>query len=112
MKSNFPALNAFTRLELLFVIIILAVFAYMLFPAINAALRFGEGHSQAFANLQGISSACDCYIQDYGKFPDIPTARRSTCGDDYLSFGDTAAGNCAVHNDALFNILRAIPEGV
>ena len=104
--------KAFTLIELLTVIAIIAVLMGLLFPAISAAKEQAR-RADAGVALRNIVSACKSYQTDYGKFPPVPAALKgdvNTSG--YYAFGDVNEGKCGTGNDALFDILRSINRGV
>ena len=106
-----PHAGAFTLIELLTVIAIIAILMGLLFPALSAAKE--QARRTAAGNaVRNIVNACKSYQTDYGKFPPVPTAlvgNVNTGG--YYAYGDTTTGGCKVTNDQLFDILRAIPNG-
>jgi prepilin-type N-terminal cleavage/methylation domain-containing protein len=103
---------AFTLIELLTVIAIIAVLMGLLFPAIAAAKEQAR-RADAKASLKDIINACQHYRTEYGKFPPVPAALVGTVNTSgYYAFGDKNEGKCASNNDSLFNILRSINTGV
>jgi len=107
-----PQDAAFTLIELLTVIAIIAILMGLLFPALTAAKNQARKAS-ASAAVRGIVSACKSYQTDYGKFPPEPAALvGSVNSSGYYSYGDTTTGGCAVTNDNLFDVLRSINRGV
>ena len=96
--------SAFTLIELLTVIGIIAILMGLLFPALAAAKEQARRASAGTA-VRAIISACKSYQTDYGKFPPV-TGALSGDSSSY-SYGDKAA-QCAVTNDQLFDILRSI----
>ncbi len=104
--------EAFTLIELLTVIAIIAVLMGLLFPAIAAAKEQAR-KADAKAALKDIINACQHYRTDYGKFPPVAGALVGTVDTSgYYAFGDTSEGKCKLSNDSLFNILRSINSGV
>jgi prepilin-type N-terminal cleavage/methylation domain-containing protein len=97
---------AFTLVELLTVIAIIAILMGLLFPAIGIVKEQAR-KSEAKTACAGIVAAVKAYNTEYGKYPvlDNPTAKD-------LWFGDTTAG-AAKDNADLFNVLRAkvVPAG-
>jgi len=101
---------AFTLIELLTVIAIIAILMGLLFPALSGAKEQAR-RGDAKTALSNIITACKSYQTDYGKFPPVSqalTGSVSTSG--YYSFGDTGDGKCKVPNVWLFNILRSISD--
>ncbi len=97
---------AFTLIELLTVIAIIAILMGLLFPAISGAKEQAR-RADAKADLGMIITACQSYRGDYGKFPPVSAALSNSA----YSFGDTSEGKCKVTNDNLFDILRSIDRG-
>jgi prepilin-type N-terminal cleavage/methylation domain-containing protein len=107
-----PPAAAFTLIELLTVIAIIAILMGLLFPALSGAKEQARRASASTA-ARNIVNAAKGYYNEYGKFPPVPGAldgNINTSG--YYSYGDTTAGGCKVTNDNLFDILRAINRGV
>src|ERR1039457_896052 len=70
--------NAFTLIELLTVIAIIAVLIGLLFPAIKMALLKAE-ITKTQAGISGLSTAFRAYYTEYGKWPAIePDPTKST----------------------------------
>lgn len=112
-RRSLPKLQAaaFTLIELLTVIAIIAVLMGLLFPALSGAKEQAR-RADAGTAVRNIVSACKSFYNDYGKFPPASGALDgdvNTSG--AYSFGDTAAGKCKVENSTLFDILRAISRG-
>jgi prepilin-type N-terminal cleavage/methylation domain-containing protein len=106
-----PARSAFTLIELLTVIAIIAVLMGLLFPALSGA-KDQARRADAGTTVRNIVNSSKSYYNDYGKFPPVNSALDgdlTTNG--WYSYGDPN-GKCKVTNDVLFNILRAIPSGV
>lgn len=74
--------KAFTLVELLVVIAVIAILAGLLFPALWAA-RASARRSVCIANLRQLGIACGLYAQDYGEFP----LRLSACNASYVRNG-------------------------
>ncbi len=98
---------AFTLVELLTVIAIIAILMGLLFPGFFIA-RERTVNSEARAACMNIVSAVKAYQTDYGKYPSVLATTPTTPAD--VIVGDTAGG-AAAGNENLFNILRAIPTG-
>jgi prepilin-type N-terminal cleavage/methylation domain-containing protein len=106
-----PQKAAFTLIELLTVIAIIAVLMGLLFPALSGAKEQAR-RADAGTAVRNIVSACKSYYNDYGKFPPVSGALEGDVNKNgYYSFGDTSAGKCKVENSSLFDILRAISRG-
>ncbi|MEO6787405.1 MAG: type II secretion system protein [Chthoniobacteraceae bacterium] len=107
-----PQAAAFTLIELLTVIAIIAILMGLLFPALSGAKEQAR-RADAGVALRNIVAACKSYQTDYGKFPPVSAA---LVGDvntgGYYAYGDTGEGKCAKTNDNLFDILRSIGRGV
>jgi prepilin-type N-terminal cleavage/methylation domain-containing protein len=104
--------SAFTLIELLTVIGIIAVLMTLLFPAVNA-VKENARRMDAKNTCVQIVTAVKQYYQEYGKFPPVvedaaanptaPNAQRDTVvGDDAMS--------APVPNNTLFHTLRAIAK--
>ena len=106
-----PQSAAFTLIELLTVIAIIAILMGLLFPVLGAAKNQARRQAAAVA-IRSIVSACKSYQTDYGKFPPVTTALVGTANTSgYYAFGDTTTGGCKIENNELFFILRAISQG-
>jgi prepilin-type N-terminal cleavage/methylation domain-containing protein len=105
---------AFTLIELITVIAIIAILMALLFPAMSGA-REGARRGKAGTVVRNIVNSCKSYSTDYGKYPPVEEARDGGSGgansDSTLSFGDQAAGACKANNNELFDVLRAIGRG-
>src|SRR5947209_14700395 len=88
-------LAAFTLIELLTVITIIAILMGLLFPAINIA-KDQANKARARADVTGIAAAVKAYYTEYGKYP---VGASAAPGD--VTFGDTPAAT----NQQLFDIL-------
>ena len=106
-----PHAAAFTLIELLTVIAIIAILMGLLFPVLSSAKNQARRQAAAVA-IRNIVSASKSYQTDYGKFPPVPAARvgdEKTSG--YYSYGDKDNGGCQATNEQLFDILRSINRG-
>jgi prepilin-type N-terminal cleavage/methylation domain-containing protein len=106
-------LNAFTLIELLTVIAIIAILMALLFPAIQS-MRDSANKAQAKKDEMNIVAAVKAYNGEYGNFPNvIPNPASVVSGD--IIVGDMVAGNGLSpapisDNNGLFNILRNIAD--
>lgn len=101
--------TAFTLVELLTVIAIIAILMGLLFPAIAAVKENGR-KTQAKNDVMQIVTAVKAYNTEYGKYPSL-TEEPPKPGDPDISVGDPAA-KMKEKNNTLFNTLRSIPEGL
>lgn len=99
---------AFTLVELLTVIAIIAILMGLLFPAISSAKESAR-KAQAKNDVMGIVTAVKQYNTEYGKYPVVADATASP-SDKEAAVGSSLDGG--ISNNALFNTLRAIPEGI
>ena len=97
MRFPHPSRSAFTLVELLTVIAIIAVLMGILFPTINSAIESAKKTQAKNDELQ-IVNAVKGYYTEYGKYP---VATPPASGD--FTY-DSQNGNS---NDKLFNELRA-----
>ena len=109
---------AFTLIELITVIAIIAILMALLFPAMSGA-RDSARRSKASTVVRSIVNASKNYSNDYGKYPPIAAALVATSGgggtgasradsNSYYSYGDKDKAKCKVNNSDLFDVLRAI----
>lgn len=106
-----PHAAAFTLIELLTVIAIIAILMGLLFPVLSSAKNQARRQAAAVA-VRNIVSACKSYQNDYGKFPPVQAALVGTADTSgFYSFGDKGSAACQVTNDELFNVLRSIAAG-
>ena len=98
---------AFTLVELLTVIAIIAILMALLFPAIGAAKEAAR-RAQAQTDCQGIVAAVKSYFTEYGRYPDITVAANATppVGDTLV--GDDAMGLTGTPNNLVFYTLRSM----
>lgn len=101
--------SAFTLIELLTVIAIIAILMGLLFPAIGT-IKEQARKTQAKNDVANIVAAVKQYYTEYGKYPPVQAADAATAGTDTI-VGEPDAGAVA-DNNALFNTLRSIPEGL
>lgn len=99
---------AFTLVELLTVIAIIAILMGLLFPAIGV-IKEQARKVQAKTDVGNIVAAVKQYYTEYGKYPVLSAAGGAGAGDE--SVGDPEQGATGENNN-LFNTLRAIPEGL
>ena len=106
-----PQAAAFTLIELLTVIAIIAILMGLLFPALSGAKEQAR-RGDAKVALGNVITACKSYQTDYGKFPPVAGALvGDVSSSGYYAFGDTTAGGCKLANNELFDILRSISRG-
>ncbi len=98
---------AFTLVELLTVIAIIAILMALLFPVLSIMMDRAR-RAQATADCLAVVTAAKAFQTDYGKYPN-PFATVPATPVDAIA-GDPAGGATAGSDD-LFNILRAIPAG-
>jgi prepilin-type N-terminal cleavage/methylation domain-containing protein len=100
--------SAFTLIELLTVIAIIAILMGLLFPAIGT-IKESARKTQAKNDVTNIVAAVKQYYTEYGKFPPVQEGAAATETD--TAVGEEEAGVVA-DNSALFNTLRSIPQGL
>lgn len=100
---------AFTLIELLTVIAIIAILMALLFPAIMSAKEAAR-RAQALNDVQQIVAAVKSYNTEYGRYPDIATAAAPAGGGvpADVMVGDSTLPNVAGNNNLLFYTLRSI----
>jgi prepilin-type N-terminal cleavage/methylation domain-containing protein len=104
--------RAFTLIELLTVIAIIAILMGLLFPAIGL-VKEQANKARAKSDVSNIVTAVRTYNVEYGKYPSVAeSGKKAEAGavEDVIC-GDPATG-AETSNSALFNTLRAIPEGL
>lgn len=94
---------AFTLVELLTVIAIIAILMAMLFPAYSG-IKDHARNKKAEGDIRMIAQAVAQFQVDYGQYPRLTS---SLIGATDESCGDPVA-SAPLHNAVLFNILRAI----
>ncbi|MCE9610227.1 MAG: type II secretion system GspH family protein [Chthoniobacter sp.] len=101
--------NAFTLVELLTVIAIIAILMGLLFPALNNA-KDQARKTEARSACMGILAAVKAYNTEYNKYPYPLTGTAPATAADVIA-GDTTVGGAAGGNENLFNTLRAKSAG-
>jgi len=99
---------AFTLVELLTVIAIIAILMGLLFPAIGV-IKEQARKVQAKNDVTNIVAAVKQYYTEYGKYPTLEAAAATVETDAFA--GDTESG-AKIHNNALFDTLRSISRGL
>jgi prepilin-type N-terminal cleavage/methylation domain-containing protein len=109
-----PAVAAFTLIELLTVIVIIAILMGLLFPAVNAVKEAGR-KADAKNSCTGIVAAVKQYYTEYGKYPPIKVEDSGGGGQQSDSqdivIGDPDCPKVKGDNKLLFNTLRALSLG-
>ena len=100
---------AFTLVELLTVIAIIAILMGLLFPAINS-VKDQARKAEAKTACLNIVSALKAYNTEYGKYPYPSSGTPPTTAADVI-VGDNTVGGAAAGNENLFNILRSKNAG-
>lgn len=113
---------AFTLVELLTVIAIIAILMGLLFPAIINA-KTAASRADAGTMVRNIVNASKAYYNDYGKYPPIAKALVESTGsgsggkneatESYYAYGDVelSEGKAKVNTNEIFDVLRAISRG-
>ncbi|HEX8294791.1 MAG TPA: type II secretion system protein, partial [Chthoniobacteraceae bacterium] len=107
MKSSSSSprrLSAFTLIELLTVIAIIAVLMGLLFPALGI-VKESARKVQAKTDVTNIVASVKQYYTEYGRYPPVQSSTGASEGD--VVVGDPVISPAA-DNNALFNTLRAI----
>ncbi len=110
MKKRLPqrTVRAFTLLELLTVIAIIAILMALLIPGSEAA-REQMRRTEARTAMQQIVAATNAYATEYGKLPTVAVDKSSPETDTIV--GDTTLVPSVIYNNnTIFNTLRAIPN--
>jgi prepilin-type N-terminal cleavage/methylation domain-containing protein len=109
MNSRPQALLAFTLIELLTVITIIAILMGLLFPAMGIVKEQAR-RAEAKVAVGQIAAAIKQYHTEYGKYPVLDyTAADATPSD--VKLGDGTLPGVEDNNDDLFMTLRSKPQG-
>ncbi|MEA3212794.1 MAG: ral secretion pathway protein [Chthoniobacter sp.] len=100
--------SAFTLVELLTVIAIIAILMGLLFPVVSIVKDMMR-KAQAKNDVMQIVSATKQFQTDYGKYPSVEETPGTGAAD--ILVGDASAG-ATINNSALFNTLRSLAEGL
>ena len=105
------ASSAFTLIELLTVIAIIAVLMGLLFPALGA-IRESARRTQAQNDTRQIVAAVKHYFTEYGKYPMLEAAKEKKNEEEETEdkFVGDPVSEAEIMNSALFNTLRAIND--
>ncbi|MEA3211036.1 MAG: ral secretion pathway protein [Chthoniobacter sp.] len=103
-----PAVRAFTLVELLTVIAIIAILMGLLFPAIGVVKEQAR-KVQAKTDVTNIVASVKQYYTEYGKYPPVDLKSTNTTDDSMV--GDKEA-QATTDNNALFDTLRARDSGI
>lgn len=125
-----PARKAFTLIELMLVMGVIAILAAAMIPLVGGAIN-SQRKARATGEIKAIASACDAYRKLYGEFPCVRNGTYSTATTDYpafrqdlydqmvgrkvllataLSSGKTNLSLVAYNNSALPNAARRVPR--
>jgi len=106
-RTSLRSSSAFTLIELLTVITIIAILMAMLFPFVGA-IKESARQKKAETDIRVIVNAVQNYFVDYGKYKAMdPNPKPDDKGD--TACGDKAA-QIEIDNANLFNILRDIDK--
>lgn len=108
---SFSLTAAFTLIELLTVIAIIAILMSLLFPVVNSVKESGR-KAQAKQDIMGIVTAVKAYNTEYGKYPPMDPAATANAGGADAGVGDPTGAAMPNDNSVLFDTLRAIDRGV
>jgi len=78
-QNNHQALSAFTLVELLVVIAIIGILSTLSVVAFNSA-RSKARDSRRLSDIHNLSLALEMYYNDFGAYPDFPTANAGIIG--------------------------------
>jgi prepilin-type N-terminal cleavage/methylation domain-containing protein len=101
---------AFTLIELLTVITIIAILMGLLFPAIGV-VKDQARKAEARAAVMQIAAAVKNYYTEYGKYPVADYSAATSSPPTDLRLGDKNSAQATDDNAELFNILRAKNTG-
>jgi len=108
-----PKTNAFTLVELLTVIAIIAILMGLLFPVLQT-VRDQANKVKAKTDVVNTVAAVKQYYTEYGKYPLSGVAQTGvTTSSDYV-FGDSnsaSSAGTANNNNLLYDVLRNYPNG-
>ena len=125
-----PARKAFTLIELMLVMGVIAILAAAMIPLVGGAIN-SQRKARATGEIKAIASACDAYRKLYGEFPCVRNGTYSTATTDYpafrqdlydqmvgrkvllataLSSGKTNLSLVAYNNSTLPNAARRVPR--
>jgi len=108
-KTKTNGSRAFTMIEMLGIIVVIALLAGLLLPVISAARQRAK-MAQAKTDIKAIEAAIQAYYNEYGKLP-VPDAEQGTDCDDYYGMGLGGTwGDNGLNQYEIIQILRAIPD--
>ncbi len=102
---------AFTLIELLTVIAIIAILMSILFPAIGI-VKDQANRTRARNDVVNIVAAVKQYNVEYGKYPIIEDPVADATKDAVCGSEKAISGGSPIKNSELFNTLRAIAAGI
>jgi len=106
-------LSAFTLIELLTVIAIIAILMGLLFPAITI-VKDSANKVKARTDLVNTVASVKQYFAEYGKYPVSGATAASSTNPADLAFGDPSKSGSSLtvsSNNLLFDVLRNYPNG-